>query len=133
MVCRVKIKNGKIKEYIVINGCNDCLFNDKIALEGKGYCELLRQALPRFDNTSIIDKCPLFPQGKRVEISLWVHSYTCIRKFGKLVKQEGCKMEKEIKRKILVMKDTIQGLYEELENLEELLQKVLREKKDEGV
>jgi len=88
MVCRIKIENGKIKGYIVISGCNDCLFNNKIALEGKGYCELLRQALPRLDNTSIIDKCPLFPQGKRVEIYLWVHPYACIRKLEKSIKQE---------------------------------------------
>jgi len=90
MICRIKIENKKIKGYVVINGCNDCPFNDKVALEGKGYCELLRQALPSLDNTSIIDRCPLLPRGKfigiNVRISLGVHSYSCIRKLEKLIK-----------------------------------------------
>jgi len=62
---------------VVINGCGECMFNDKKLLGNKGYCRLLEVPLPEnMDSVSVYHKCPLLPKGMQVSVFLEVHSYS---------------------------------------------------------
>ena len=77
MICKLKYVDGKIKGDITINGCNDCLFNDKTAISGRIYCKLLNKFLPKMSNTEVYYKCLLlYPVFQKLEITLSVHSYS---------------------------------------------------------
>lgn len=79
MICKVKLEKRDetpkkvITGQVIINGCYECIFNDRYI--NYGYCKLLNKSLPQHNKIQVLSNCPL-RSWTRVNLLLVLHSYT---------------------------------------------------------
>ncbi len=74
MISKLKIKGKDIEGEMIINGCEECMFNEKLGEKGR-WCILLKEVLKKYNTIEHYYRCPL-KTYHNIKVKYVLHSYS---------------------------------------------------------